>query len=163
MKIIYRSILCIGIGLSLHGCKNASEDSSSKMNIGFTKEGSAQLLKQNTDSVFVSLDIEFARSSYETQTGLMYRDSMEQHQGMLFIFDDNAPRYFYMKNTRIPLDIIYLSKDKEVVSFYKEAKPFDPTTLPSNAPAKYVLELIGGSIDRLNIEVGDLIQFQEGS
>ena len=73
--------------------------------ITFTKEGEATLLKPNGDTI-QQIDIEIADNSYERQTGLMYRESMEDDQGMLFIYDNEAQRAFYMKNTYIPLDII---------------------------------------------------------
>ena len=64
-----------------------------------------------------------------------------------------------MKNTRIALDIIYISTDSTIVSFQKNAKPFDESSLPSNAPAKFVLEINAGLSDRWNLEVGDKISF----
>ena len=98
--------------------------------ITFTKEGEATLLKPNGDTI-QQIDIEIADNSYERQTGLMYRESMEDDQGMLFIYDNEAQRAFYMKNTYIPLDIIY-----------------------------FVLEVNAGLSDDWNIEIGDKIDFE---
>lgn len=123
--------------------------------VSFKKEGELTLFK--SDSTQVTLDIEIADTDYDVQTGLMYRDSMEDNQGMLFIFDNEEPRYFYMKNTRIPLDLIYISKNKKIVSFQKNAQPFDENSLPSNAPAKYVLEVNAGLVDKWGLNVGDNI------
>jgi len=89
----------------------------------------------------------------------MHRGSMENNQAMLFIFPNIQMRSFYMKNTIIPLDIIYLDENKKVVSIQKNAKPMDETSLPSSAPAKYVLEINGGLSDELNIVEGDSIAF----
>jgi uncharacterized membrane protein (UPF0127 family) len=80
---------------------------------------------------------------------------------MLFIFPDVSYRSFYMKNTKIPLDIIYIDEQKTIVSFQKNAKPFDETSLPSEAPAKYVLEIKGGLSDEWQLEVGDQIEFEK--
>ena len=91
----------------------------------------------------------------------MYRNSMKPNQGMLFIFDDVQERYFYMKNTHIPLDIIYINRDKKIVSFQKNAKPLDETPLPSNVPVKYVLEVNAGKADTWSLSVGDSISFSE--
>jgi uncharacterized membrane protein (UPF0127 family) len=66
-----------------------------------------------------------------------------------------------MKNTLIPLDIIYLDENKKVVSIQKNAKPMDESSLPSGAPAKYVLEINGGLSDQLNIIDGDSISFSK--
>ena len=127
--------------------------------ITFTKEGEATLLKPNGDTI-QQIDIEIADNSYERQTGLMYRESMEDDQGMLFIYDNEAPRAFYMKNTYIPLDIIYFASDSTAVSFQKNAQPQDETSLPSGEPAQFVLELNAGLADDWNIEVGDKIDFE---
>jgi len=127
--------------------------------ITFTKEGEATLLKPSGDTI-QQIDIEIADNSYERQTGLMYRESMEDDQGMLFIYDNEAPRAFYMKNTYIPLDIIYFAADSTAVSFQKNAQPQDETSLPSGEPAQFVLELNAGLADDWNIEVGDKIDFE---
>lgn len=160
MKRVRHSIYSLMLGLSLVSCKNEATEKDRSIGVSFTKEGEAELFKRDADSLFARFDIEFARSEYETQTGLMYRKSMELNQGMLFIFNDEQPRYFYMKNTQIPLDIIYLSANKEVVSFVKNAEPFNQGSLPSNQPAMYVLELNAGLIDRLGIEIGDRLKYQ---
>ena len=125
--------------------------------IEFKKEGEVFLLK-GSDTI-QTVDIEIADNDYERSTGLMYRESMEEDQGMLFIYPSEAPRSFYMKNTYIPLDIIFYDKDTTVVSFQKNAKPRDETSLPSNAPAQFILELNAGKVDQWNIEVGDKMDF----
>lgn len=141
-------------------CKEEQKQNTApKQDIGFSKEGELQLFKKDTDSVIASLNIEFAKSDYETQTGLMYRKSMNPNEGMLFIFKDEQPRSFYMKNTLIPLDIIYLNKDKAVVSIQKNAKPLDESSLPSEQPAMYVLEVNAGLSEVWKISNGDYIAF----
>ena len=125
--------------------------------IEFKKEGELEILKNG--EVTKTIDIEIAETPYERETGLMYRESMEDNQGMLFIFPDAAPRSFYMKNTYIPLDIIYMSNDTTVVSFKENAQPRDESLIPSNAPAKFVLEINGGKMAEWNIEIGDGMRF----
>lgn len=127
--------------------------------ISFKKEGELLLKKAASDSLIKTLDIEIADDEYSTQTGLMYRKSMKNSQGMLFVFPDSDYRSFYMKNTEIPLDIIYISEDFRIVGIQKNAKPFDETSLPSEAPAKYVLEINAGLSDAWNLEKGDYIEF----
>lgn len=145
--------------LLLVSCKNSTNKEIKTEPIRFTKEGELTISRMQTDSVLVKLDIEIAETEYETQTGLMYRDSMSDNQGMLFIFSDNSARSFYMKNTEIPLDIIYINESNEIVSFQKNAKPFDETGLPSQVPAKYVLEINAGLSDKWGIGTGDRINF----
>lgn len=125
--------------------------------ITFTKEGEAFLLKNGVQ--VKKLDIEVANTPYEWSTGLMYRESIEDEQGMLFIYPGEAQRYFYMKNTYIPLDIIFYSKDSTVVSFHENAQPLDETSIPSKEPAKFILEVNAGKAMEWNIEIGDKIDF----
>lgn len=140
-------------------CKEQERNSLEEEKIGFTKEGELSIFKK--DSLLVNLDIEFAETDYEVQTGLMYRDSMEEKQGMLFIFPDVRVHSFYMKNTAIPLDIIFIDENLQIASFQENAKPFDETGLSSLVPIKYVLEINAGLSEKWNLEVGDQIKYQK--
>lgn len=160
MRLVGCLLISTGMLLAT-SCKDSSNIKTSKLEVLFKKEGTLNLLRGKTDSVLKTLDIEFAESEYETQTGLMYRSQMEDYQGMLFLFSDSRPRSFYMKNTRLPLDIIYLDSDKKIVSISKNAKPFDETSLPSNKAAMYVLEINAGLSDEWNLETGDYINFEK--
>lgn len=101
--------------------------------------------------------VEIADTEPERQHGLMYRTSLPPMYGMLFIFEQPAPRSFWMHNTYIPLDIIYIGADGRIVSIV-HGKPFDDTPLPSLAPAVGVLELYDGEAARLGIAVGDKVE-----
>jgi len=152
-------ILCLGsFIITFSSCK---EDKKviKQTEVTFTKEGELSIIK--SDSTKVNIDIEIADTDFDIQTGLMYRNSMKQDQGMLFVFNDFKERYFYMKNTRIPLDLIYIDDAYKIVSFQKNAKPFDESSLPSNAPAKYVLEVNSGLVDTWKISVGDNINYTQ--
>ena len=129
--------------------------------ITFKKEGELSLFKAASDSLITTFDIEIADNDYETQTGLMHRKSMINNNAMLFIFPDMKMRSFYMKNTYIPLDIIYLDKDNTIVSIQENAKPLDETSLPSNTPAQYVLEINAGLSKQWSIAVGDRMVFSK--
>lgn len=124
--------------------------------IDFTRDGELSIFKN--DSLIQTIEVEFAKNDEERALGLMYRSSMDEHQGMWFIFPEEAPRSFYMRNTEIPLDIIYLDKNKKVVSIAKNARPYDETSLPSEKPAMYVLEINGGLSDKWGIEKGDRME-----
>ncbi len=128
--------------------------------VAFTKEGELTIFKP-ADSSKISLDIEIADTDFDIQTGLMYRNSMKKNQGMLFVFDDEIERFFYMKNTKIPLDLIFINADTNIVSFQKNAKPFDESSLPSNGPSKYVLEVNAGLVDLWNLSEKDSIIFSK--
>lgn len=91
----------------------------------------------------------------------MFRDSMPRDHGMLFIFPNEAMRSFWMKNTRIPLDIIYFDENLRLVSIARGARPCRTQVCPgyrSAGPAKYVLELNAGLADELRLEAGDILE-----
>lgn len=145
----------------LGSCKENKAEAVKSFEVVFKKEGELQLIKN--DSILKTIDIEIADNEYETQTGLMYRSSMKDLQGMLFIFPDERPRSFYMKNTRIPLDIIYINADSTIISIQKNAKPYDESSLPSDGAAQYVLEINGGLSDVWQLEVGNRITFTKSN
>ncbi|MBR9757325.1 MAG: DUF192 domain-containing protein [Algicola sp.] len=157
------ALLVSAVSLSSIACKEDKAPAIKPTKISFKKEGELTILKAKTDSVLAHLDIEIAKTSYETQTGLMYRNTLKPNHGMLFIFEDVSPRYFYMKNTLIPLDIIYLDDKQVVVSIQKNAKPLDESSLPSKVPAKYVLEVNAGLSETWQLSQGDRIKFTESS
>lgn len=152
-------ILALSIGiLSLYNCKG-DKKTITQTEVHFTKEGELTIVKANESRV--DLDIEIADTDFDIQTGLMYRNSMAPNQGMLFAFEDESERFFYMKNTKIALDLIFIDANNKIVNFYKNAKPFDETSLPSNAPAKYVLEVNAGSVNTWRLSVGDSIIYNK--
>ena len=106
------------------------------------------------DKTFVA---EIADTDQERATGLMNRDSMPNNHGMLFIFEDQQNRSFWMKNTKIPLDMIFIGSDWRIVSINKNAQPCtaDPCDkYESRKPAMYVLEVNAGQVDEKAIKVG---------
>ncbi len=157
LRIVYFAAMGL-FCLSLPSCKE-DKKTVKPVVISFKKEGELTIKKAENDSIIKSIDIEIADTDYETQTGMMYRDILGENQGMLFIFPKASYHSFYMKNTRISLDIIYIDADKKIVSIQRNAKPFDETSLPSSSPAQYVLEVNGGISETWNLEIGDIIEF----
>ncbi|MBV7269958.1 DUF192 domain-containing protein [Winogradskyella luteola] len=158
--ILKYTFLYIGLAILTNCKEDKTTKTENKVVVSFKKEGVLHLKKADSDSIIKTLDIEIADNEYETQTGLMYRAKLESNHGMLFIFPNVQMRSFYMKNTKIPLDIIYIDENKSIVSFQKNAKPFDETSLPSEAPAQYVLEINAGLSDEWQLEVGDKVTFE---
>lgn len=147
--------------LGVYSCKDKKEEKVVlTKEVTFAKEGELTVKKAASDSVVAKLDIEIADDEYQTQTGLMYRKSMPDTQGMLFIFEDETPRNFYMKNTEFGLDIIYINSKKEIVSIQKNAQPLNDASLPSEGAAKYVLEVNDGLTDLWKLEKGDKVEWQ---
>jgi len=102
--------------------------------------------------------VEVADNDAARQKGLMFRQNLPADHGMLFIFPDQAPRAFWMKNTRIPLDILYFNRDLELVAQQRQVPPChqrDCPSYPSGRPARYVLELNAGTASELGLKVGD--------
>ncbi len=131
--------------------------------VTFTKEGELSLysLQDSVPTLISKLDIEVADDDYQIQTGLMYRKSMQKDRGMLFIFPNESPHSFYMKNTEFPLDIIFIDAKQRVVSIQKNAQPLDERSLPSEGPAQYVLEVNAQLTDEWNLQKGDSIAFSK--
>ncbi len=160
MKKVVLLLLSILVSSSFYSCKEKTKNQESiTKEVSFTREGELTLKKAETDSIIATLDIEIADDEYQTQTGLMYRKSMLDNQGMLFIFENEQPRSFYMKNTEFSIDIIYINSDKEIVSIQKNAKPYDPTSLPSEGAAQYVLEVNAGLSNTWELEKGDVVEW----
>lgn len=88
------------------------------------------------------------------QIGLQYRKQMASEEGMLFIFSVEEPRSFWMKNTYLELDMIFLNSARQVVAVIERAKPLTEQPRESIVPALYVLELNGGSVAKWGIRVG---------
>ncbi|BDW93032.1 DUF192 domain-containing protein [Allomuricauda sp. XS_ASV26] len=155
----FGKIIIFTVVLILVSCKSESKQAIKTETVSFTKEGELTILSEESEAIKASFEIEIAESEYETQTGLMYRKSMKENRGMLFIQPTESLQYFYMKNTEIPLDIIYIDSGMKIVSFQKNAQPFNEDTLPSNIPARYVFEINAGLSDKLGLQVGDSISF----
>ena len=153
-------VLLLSFTILFISCKNEDNRKVKTAEIKFKKEGELTISKASGDFV-VTLDIEIAETAYERETGLMYRTSMEDNQGMLFVFSSELPKSFYMKNTYIPLDIIYLNKDLKIVSFQENAVPLSETSLSSEVPAMYVLEVNAGLAEKWLLEIGDFISFEK--
>jgi len=102
--------------------------------------------------------VELAVTPDARQLGLMYRDHLDPGNGMLFIFPTAAPQSFWMKNTRIPLDILFLEDTGKIVRLHARTRPFSESGLPSDAPVRFVLEVPGGWCADNGIQEGDTVR-----
>jgi len=109
----------------------------------------------------VDLRVETATTPDSRTYGLMFRTSLPEYRGMLFVFSKDQPQSFWMKNTLIPLDAIYINSKKEIVSIKTMIPCKTPAcpSYPSDAPAQYVLEVNGGFSAKNNISVGNTVEF----
>ncbi len=108
----------------------------------------------------VKFDIELATTDTERERGLMYRREMGAYNGMLFDFHREMPVSFWMKNTFIPLDLVFIAADGAVRHVHPNAVPFSTDTIPSLHPVRGVLEINGGSARLLGIKPGDTVRHE---
>lgn len=108
----------------------------------------------------VTVPVEIADSPEERTLGLMYRTSLEPGSGMLFLFPDERERSFWMKNTPLPLDIVFLSAAGEIAGIAERTKPFSLDPIPSGAPALRVLEVEAGFVARHGLRVGQQVTYR---
>lgn len=166
-RAIYSVLVIFGvfIMLGISGC--ASEEASSEIPTQqevipgtiFEHEGNLNFMKG--DTVITTIAIEIAETEGAITQGLMHRKSMSFNKGMLFIFPNNEERSFWMKNTIIPLDIIYINSDLEIVSIKDHTTPFSTDSVPSDGKAaQYVVEVNAGFAGKYGIKEGDSIDFK---
>lgn len=108
-----------------------------------------------TDLGTTTFQIEVAATDETREQGLMYRASMPRDHGMLFDFAVTQPVYFWMKNTYIPLDMIFIRADGTVASIARDTTPLSETVVPSGAPVRFVLEVNAGVAAKLGLKAGD--------
>jgi len=140
--------------------ENVNTDTTKKkLTIQFVKQGEVYFQDKKKNLV-KQIDVEIADTDNKRHTGLMFREKMDSSQGMLFIFPNEEDQAFYMKNTIIPLDIIFINGKKQIVKIYKHTTPYSEKDLPSFKPVLYVIEVNAGFTDKYNIKEGDYIDFR---
>lgn len=125
---------------------------------GFVKEGEITFM-DSVGRVLIRIDVEIASRPEERNQGLMYRDYMPAGFGMLFIFEQMAPRSFWMHNTPLPLDLIFLDDGKRIVSIQPDAHPYSDEPIPSGKSAMYVIEVNAGFCEQHAIRIGQVALF----
>lgn len=109
-----------------------------------------------------SFNVELAQTAKQRARGLMFREYLGPDQGMLFVYQDEGVRSFWMRNTFIRLDIIWINKDKEVVFIGQDIQPCQREPCPVISPkvmAKYVLELNARTAEEIELNIGDKLEF----
>jgi len=101
--------------------------------------------------------VELATTDAERERGLMFRKELPEGQGMLFDFQRDQPVAFWMHNTYIPLDMMFIRSDGRIVRIQENAKPESDDLIPSGSPVRAVLEVIGGTARQLGIKPGDRV------
>ena len=148
LSVLFRVLMIVILTSTASFAAYAASDSQSDSMITITT--------RNAEYVFT---IELARTSEEMERGLMFRDRLQSDHGMLFLFPDEREVSFWMKNTLIPLDLIFADASGRIVRIAERAVPLSTELIPSQAPVRAVLEVNGGTAERLHITVGDKLVY----
>jgi uncharacterized protein len=105
-----------------------------------------------------TFNVEIADTEAERAKGLMFRSSLAADAGMLFDYHQEQETAFWMQNTLIPLDMIFIGADGIVKNIHVNAKPLDTTSIPSGVPVRFVLEIPGGRSKEIGLAVGDRME-----
>ncbi|HXP72746.1 MAG TPA: DUF192 domain-containing protein [Stellaceae bacterium] len=142
-----RRVVLAGVGLiALSGAARAQLATFSK----------SKLVIETSKGKF-PFDIELALTPPQMEQGLMFRRALAADAGMLFDYGNPQTIAMWMKNTLIPLDMIFIAKDGKVVDFRERAVPMSLDTIESKVPARAVLEVNAGTVARLGVQIGDTI------
>jgi uncharacterized protein len=106
----------------------------------------------------VSLDVEIADTDPERMQGLMHRTDFPENRAMLFVFDETRPIMMWMKNTPLPLDMVFVAQDGKIAAIRENTKPFSEAIVSSTVPVKYVVELRAGAAKRLGLAIGEPVR-----
>ncbi len=130
-----------------------------KLNYPFRNDGKLYFIDSGKSDTLARINIEIANTQTTIMRGLMDRDSLKMDHGMLFIFDDEEQRTFWMKNTRFPLDILFIGENKKILYIAEYTTPYSTNPIPGFYPARYVLEVNAGYCHLHGIIPGVLIDY----
>lgn len=154
--------LILSAAALLTGCETQSAtpavEEETAVNVPFRKDGELELIRG--DETYLTLDIEIADNDSTITRGLMQRTSMPDLSGMLFLMPEEKIQSFWMSNTSISLDILFINSALEIVHMEKYTTPLSPESVPSKYPAAFVLEVIAGFTDTHGIIEGDKISWR---
>jgi uncharacterized membrane protein (UPF0127 family) len=145
-RIVHPALLTLALLLALLSSCRASRAAA----------GTVELVSNSGKVIPVA--VELATTPDARQLGLMYREQLDPGKGMLFIFPASAPQSFWMKNTKIPLDILFIDDTGKIVRIHARTTPFSEASLPSDAPVRFVLEVPGGYCADNAVAEGDTVR-----
>lgn len=157
---LMRHFPCILAVLTLVAACGGESNSDRRANervIPFRKDGTLTFVRNDDD---LTIDIEIAESDSARERGLMQRERLPERSGMLFIFESEGPRSFWMGNTPLGLDLIFVDADSQIVDIDKYNQPYNPSSIVSDAPAQYVVEVPAGFTDRHGISETQRIRWE---
>jgi hypothetical protein len=159
MRSIALSMLaCLAIFSACSGEEPERPAAEESVEIPFRQDGMLTFLRGG--DAITSIAIEIAESDSARQRGLMQRTSLPENSGMLFIFNREEVQSFWMANTPLSLDIMYVNADSQIVDIAKYTRPFSPSSITSEAPARYVIEVPAGYSDTHGITESDRVAWR---
>ena len=126
----------------------------------WVREGEVTFLSRDTRQPLAKIEVEAAANPTERAQGLMYRSEMDENKGMLFIFEREDMQSFWMKNTILSLDIIFISSKGEINTIHPNTVPYSEKSLPSKSKSQFVVEVNAGYCQKYGIKEGDLIEYK---
>lgn len=148
LKYLVIAAIILGIGYKVYADNYSNSNSFSKGKVTFTSQN-------------LEMNVKIAKTKAERNQGLMNVKEMPKNEGMLFIFEAERRQGFWMKDTHIPLDMIFIGSDLKVRNIHEGAIPMDETPIASILPVKYVVEVNAGFVRDNQIKIGDRIQIKE--
>jgi uncharacterized membrane protein (UPF0127 family) len=155
VKLRRAGVAALGIVLALAGCRAPGAPSSR----GADAAAPSRVVLESPSGRVSAVTVEVARGEAQVARGLMFRERLGVDEGMLFVFPETAEHVFWMKNTLIPLDMIFITVDGHVAGVRKNATPMSTAEISVGTPSRYVLEVPGGWAERRGVAVGDRVEF----
>jgi len=154
------SLLLILLTIAACSSKSGSQTDGTDNQVGrqISYQKPVTFINSKGDSLS-TVDVAVADDESERNTGLMNINNLPEDKGMLFIFNDEKPRSFWMANTPLPLDIIFVDADSNIVRIHHSTRPYDETNYSSGKPAKFVVEVNAGYCVSHDILEGGRIAF----
>lgn len=153
---LFITLICTFLFFSC--AQKESKESPKNKGRTLTFERSVSFLNVNGDTL-ATIEVAIADSDKERSQGLMDVRNLPSDKGMLFIFEENQARSFWMANTPLSLDIIFINEDFEIVRIHKSAQPYSEKSFSSEKPARYVIETNGGFCISHDIQEGTKVSF----
>ena len=160
MNRLWFSLVLIAMLGLCYGCKKSSpEPAEEKPKYEFRYDADLEVIGSD-GRVKTTFQIEIAEGEQAVMQGLKYREIMAQNQGMLFIFGVPDRYDFWMQDTYLPLDMLFIGADKTIFQIHEDAQPFSEERISPSQIHKYVLELNAGICKKLKIQTGDKISWK---
>ncbi len=166
-KTFYTVMLLALLAYFVQGCQKQPDEikydtSNNKdaVKTQFKKQGEVYF-QDSLKNLRKKIDVEIAENEETRHLGLMFRENMKEEEGMLFLFPAEEYQSFYMKNTIMPLDIIFVNAKKQIVKIHRNTTPYSEASLPSMKPSIYVVEVNAGFTEKYKIQEGDIIDWRK--